>query len=124
MAGREAHAIASALNEHGGHGLLLHSDGSRSLIVLEDFLDVRCPVAAAGINAIESLRIFAGPVINLQTGVSGGEDVRNRASLHFGLDFLCGFERLMRKFEAMIAKRVHARSDLLAFDPGRNAPRI
>ena len=72
MPGGELAAIACALDQDALHLFLLHAQPDGPGPVLEDVLDIGRAVPAAGIDAIESLRVAPGIIVNLQRIVGRG----------------------------------------------------
>src|SRR5207244_10313904 len=109
---------ARAVNDEAGHRLLLHADADGALVVLEDVLQVSLLLAAAAVNAVEALGVFAGIIIELQLAVAPYlKLVRDLAGLNALLNRLLGFQVLVRQFEIVIPERAFSRAQLLELLP-------
>src|SRR5258708_24498504 len=102
MTGNELPAVARSANFQDVFGSL-HAQAHRTLVVLEDFLQVRWFFAAALIDSVEALRVTAGKLVLLQAIVSPKlELMLHLADGHTFDDNLLGFEFLMRQLEVVI----------------------
>ena len=123
--GEPAHklrAIARPGDLDARDGFLLHANIDGALIVLEDFLQLGRLFAAALVNAVESLRVFAWVIVDFQFIVAAHlELVRHRANLHAILNRFGCFQVRLRLLEAVVEERVLAGAHFLNFGPRKNA---
>ena len=78
-------------------------------------------IATAARDAVETLCITAGIIINLQHSIATKvQRVADLSNLHFGQDRFLGFEMLVRQFKAVVPQSVFGRTQLLNFFPLEN----
>src|SRR4051812_8167197 len=62
----EVTAVAPALNRQSGQGFFLYADVRCTPVILKDLLQIAGAVAAARLNAVKALRIFARIIVDLE----------------------------------------------------------
>ena len=118
VAGSQLFAIAGPMNQQARKGFLLHADLYGALVVGEDLLQVRRPVATALVDAVEPLSVLAGPVVNLEARIL--RELELVGGLSHGQRLLNGLLRLevlVRQLEAVVPEGVFARPKLLDLLP-------
>src|SRR5437879_4784100 len=101
VSGNKVAAVSSPLNDDTQQCFLLHANIHGSFVVFEDVLEVAGLFATAARDAVETLCITAGVIINLQYSI-GVQRVQDLSNLHFGENWFFGFEMLVRQFKAVI----------------------
>src|SRR6266508_1637947 len=111
-------AIAGALNRQAQRRFFLNADVRSPPVILKNLLQIGGAVSAPSIHAIESLRVFTRIVVDLELVVSSHfELVVHSSRLHVVLNIGFRFEMLMWQLEAVVPKRVLARTPLQGFFP-------
>src|SRR5437764_258383 len=115
-------AIAASSDYQAGHGLGLHANLCRAFIVFKDLLEISGLVTAALVDAVKSLGVSAGIIINLELAVIANlEFVIYVAYLQGFENIGLPFEVLVRQLEAVVPKRILSGAKLLDLLPAQNA---
>src|SRR5438128_2506716 len=114
MSGNKVTAVSSPLNNETQQRLLLHANVHGSFVVLEDILEIAGLITSATRDAVETLCIAAGIIINLQQSIEV-QRVTDLSNLHFGQNRLFGFEVLVRQLKGVVPQSVLGGTQLLNF---------
>src|SRR5437660_6153454 len=122
ITGDQMPAITAASDHQAGDGFGLHANLCRAFIVFKDLLEISGLVTATLVDAVKSLGVSAGIIIDLELAVIANlKFVVYVAYLHGFENIRLSFEVLVRQLEAVIPKRILSGAKLLDLLPAENA---
>src|SRR5436853_6733533 len=102
ITGDQMPAITASSDHQAGDGFGLHANLGRAFIVFKDLLEISGLITATLVDAVKSLGVSAGIIINLELAVIAHlEFVIYVAYLHRFENVGLPFEVLVRQFEAV-----------------------
>src|SRR5438046_3327245 len=107
ITGDQVSTIAASSDHQAGHGLGLHANLCRAFIVFKDLLEISGLVTATLVDAVKSLGVSAGIIINLELAVIANQEfVIYVAYLHRFENIGLPFKVLVLQLEAVLPKRI------------------
>src|SRR5262249_21313614 len=114
----ELPAVAGPADDEGGRRLLLHTDARGPLVVHVEPLQVRRPVAAALVHAVEALGVVAGVAEALQLAPRPAQAGAHGPGPHAARADGRPVEVPVRQLEAVVPEEIPPGPQLLRLPPG------